>query len=164
MAPSVDVTAARKALAVPFFKRHNGRANLLFWISTATGANLRTRIRDPSCLKKPLARGSGCARSARPTPSPWSAWRFGLVWRGREAGHEPIDPGVSRWLAAARAGSEEALGQLLQTYRQRAGAGTERLPEDYRRVLRWRYQEHVSFEEIARRMPLASCGRGRSGG
>jgi RNA polymerase sigma-70 factor (ECF subfamily) len=30
--------------------------------------------------------------------------------------------------------------------------GIEQLPDDYRRVILWRYQEHCSFEEMARRL------------
>ena len=51
---------------------------------------------------------------------------------------EPSDD-AGRLVAAARAGSREALGRAL-----------DRLPEEYRRVVVLRFEEGRSFEEIGR--------------
>jgi RNA polymerase sigma-70 factor (ECF subfamily) len=74
----------------------------------------------------------------------------------RSAGREAVLPGAesaggwSAQLAADTAGPSAIVrGAEEAAAVERAVA---RLPEDYRQVLRWRYQEDLSFEEIAARL------------
>jgi RNA polymerase sigma-70 factor (ECF subfamily) len=72
----------------------------------------------------------------------------------RDLGREvPLQPGSTAdgpRVPADSATPSQALGQVEQSEALRRAV--ERLPEDYRAVLGWRYQDDLSFEEIGQRL------------
>jgi RNA polymerase sigma-70 factor (ECF subfamily) len=67
----------------------------------------------------------------------------------------PLDPDSEGNNAGGRAAANvpSPSGEAVANEQARAlQQALERLPEDYRRVLLWRYQEQLSFEEIAERL------------
>jgi len=68
---------------------------------------------------------------------------------GREVPLEAAEQSNGAPIAAAASPSVQAMAQeQAEAIRQ----ALTRLPEDYRQIIVWRYQEHRSFEEIAGRM------------
>jgi RNA polymerase sigma-70 factor (ECF subfamily) len=68
---------------------------------------------------------------------------------GREVSLQAAEPGVAGVPATTPTPSVQA---MAQEQADRVQQCIVRLPEDYRRVILWRYQEHCGFDEIARRL------------
>jgi RNA polymerase sigma-70 factor (ECF subfamily) len=80
--------------------------------------------------------------------------KYKATAKSQVAREMPLEPG-SDWDNAGRVAAdtpspsgEAVANEQAQALRQ----ALERLPEDYRLVLLWRYQEQLSFEEIGRRL------------
>jgi RNA polymerase sigma-70 factor (ECF subfamily) len=68
---------------------------------------------------------------------------------GREISLETTNGGGAHVPAATASPSMHA---MAHEQAEKVRLAMERLPEDYRQVILWRYQEHRSFEEIAARL------------